>query len=894
MEVQHTPSIFISYSHDSPAHAEWVKGFAENLGRTIGWEIILDDWSYDRSLPWNAFMVESIWRSDAVLLVCTEEYRAKAENLRGQSGVSRESIITLTDFYSNPQKFIPVVREVARDGSPVVPYWMKDWDYIDFSPGSDGQRAFEKLYRDLRRLSSSSDNSVSLNPASRAEPKSLDDLVARIRNTQASIAEEFLNNFHLGDGRGSGAYPYVNPYIEVSKGDTRRLDLAHLMIQDFADSSSDNVFLLLGEYGSGKTSLCEFMITSQAEHTDKLLIAVSCRAYPECEPDDLSKWLNDVLHAVHRIGHSGYSWGMRFDELERINERFGLILWIDGLDELTLSPAWTPESMLTSLVRQARTFPWKTVLTSRDVYLGALDKHAMPMRRSAYADNRQLNRLWSEAKLRIGFIQAFDDVQIDEYFSGASSGGYNIERARLPINIAGFARRPIFAQFLADSPELIDVEDLRVVDLYEDMIAKSPLTSRKSKLLDARSSTEALEEIAFAMFVANRREVNVQFIEQCIERCMPAGNSQAIAAELLAKSVLVVLPDRRVGFSHNTIMEYFVATRLCKKLAVFENSELYVRLLTEPINEFMVELLAKIDEGIPYLESSHEFAAEMVLINVSKEMSAVLEVEDGYLLISKNAVTCGQYEIFLKANPGMLPPRSEGRELLYQLGTRANVDWFVQDVETYLSLCERLCWDRGERNPPAGAENEPVVYVSWFDAWAFCRWSGVRLPTYGEWVLAGHWDAAIDDFQVYPLSGAPIVSWNCNCSGIIGGPVSVDEMPNAVSPCNCRHMLGNVAEWTGTWSNNHKVYMFISGGGWSTGIESGALGNPGVSFPNVRRNFVGFRVVKDLLACFSARRQGSACDTGRHWSGLMRSSLFVLAGVGGWVTPTCPRFRPGS
>ena len=109
MSIEH-PKVFISYSWEDDNHQQWVRELADKL-LADGIEATVDQ--YDASLgdrlPY--FMEQSISSADYVLIICTPNYKEKADKREG--GVGYEGHIITEELYSkgNERKFIPVVRK---------------------------------------------------------------------------------------------------------------------------------------------------------------------------------------------------------------------------------------------------------------------------------------------------------------------------------------------------------------------------------------------------------------------------------------------------------------------------------------------------------------------------------------------------------------------------------------------------------------------------------------------------------------------------------------------------------------------------------------------------------------------------------------------------------------
>ena len=154
----------------------------------------------------------------------------------------------------------------------------------------------------------------------------------------------------------------------------------------------------------------------------------------------------------------------------------------------------------------------------------------------------------------------------------------------------------------------------------------------------------------------------------------------------------------------------------------------------------------------------------------------------------------------------------------------------------------------------------PALYVTWFEADAFCRLHGKRLPTEAEREKAARGAGGF----LFPWGQTPpthgLAVFGQHHAHEIPIIAAVDSGAEGQSPYGLRHMAGNVAEWVQDWfgSDYYVImpernppgptigrYKVLRGGSWKSNAPMLRAATRNGAVPEQRSATIGFRCARD-------------------------------------------------
>ena len=228
------------------------------------------------------------------------------------------------------------------------------------------------------------------------------------------------------------------------------------------------------------------------------------------------------------------------------------------------------------------------------------------------------------------------------------------------------------------------------------------------------------------------------------------------------------------------------------------------------------------------------------------------EVHVDAFRIDRTPVTNGAFEEFV----------ADGGYARRDLWDPAGWDWRASEaVERPLFWSPEGDERRFERVGPIEAAM-PVMHVSWFEADAFARWRGARLPTEAEWEKAAAWDPESEEPRRRPWGDAEITPQLANLDQLAYGPAPAGALGAGASACGALGMIGDAWEWTASRFDGYEGFAafpypeysevffggdfrVLRGGSWATPSSIARNTFRNWDRPQRRQIFSGFRCAED-------------------------------------------------
>ncbi len=332
---------------------------------------------------------------------------------------------------------------------------------------------------------------------------------------------------------------------------------------------------------------------------------------------------------------------------------------------------------------------------------------------------------------------------------------------------------------------------------------------------------------------------------------------QPMTAEGIPTALWLILEK---ATTQDPLEGYQDATALLEALAATSKESLATKTMpvkTTPeyiassTGRYRLDIVQKLPEQFVYRNGSIYSRidnTEMVLVQGGKfnmgsteraSEGPVKEVHLDNYLIDKYPVTNEQYQRFLEY------VQQSGDHSTHHPQEPRNHDHIPKGWKTY------------DYRKYSDTVNSPVIFVNWWDAWAYASWAGKTLPTEAQWEKAARGTLS----HQYPWGNQDPNPDLANFGNNLGKTTPVGSYPKGASCYGCEDMAGNVWEWCldsydksfyqnsenkNPLNSNDSSSRTLRGGSWNDSYASIRASCRGCWVNIVRYSYIGFRCVYPL------------------------------------------------
>jgi hypothetical protein len=379
-------------------------------------------------------------------------------------------------------------------------------------------------------------------------------------------------------------------------------------------SDSQRQLAILGEYGSGKTTLCRKLARDLAKTClqgspkvkQRIPIIIPLREFPKGQVD------LDVFIAGHLAGRCKVS-NPNIDAFKAMNDSGMLLLIFDGLDEMAVS---VDEDVLMSNLGQIEQFALapksRVILTSRPEYF-------ITAREENEAFQPQDSLMRRISYLRLSLLP-FNEDQIISYLQDRITPNHETPRGwkfyyetiKRIHDLIDLSQRPVLLEMIIKTlPKLIsqkaNIDRPTLYKTYlEGEIQRQSIEKRRGLLIKRHDRFRMMQVLALYLYIQNAPGLSADLVQILVyDEFTPKQREEleAHTRDFLTCSFLIRRSDT-YDFSHRSFIEYLSATALLQEIQKDAPADFGKRLLTTEVVDFLKELKPRAATLLKWIEAT--------------------------------------------------------------------------------------------------------------------------------------------------------------------------------------------------------------------------------------------------------------------------------------------------